>query len=156
MSLEAVGLVCVVIGIVSLPYAILYYHARNHPEQNRPPETIPFEPFSIFSLKPIWRKCLRCHTYDYSTNTLCHEHTMPAPLVPLTYKTRYRVQRMSGVCIYVGDICEDEQETFEGFALSLMAAHPEIYWSPDEVAALYHLDVYVGSDIEEGGEHAVL
>jgi hypothetical protein len=156
MSLESVGLVCILIGIVSLPYAILYYHARNNHEQNRPPETVPFEPFSIFSLKPIWRKCMRCHTYAYATDTLCHAHAIPAPLVPLSYKTRYRVQRMSATCIYTGEIAESEQEEFERFALSLMAAHPEIYWAPDEAAALYHLDECAGSDSQDGGFHAVL
>ena len=156
MSLEAIGLVCIVIGLVALPYAILYAYARNNPEHNRPPETIPFEPFSIFSLKPIWRKCMCCHRYDYGTDMLCHQHAIPAPLLPLTYKTRYRVQRMSGVCVFTGEIGIEEQEAFERFALSLMAGSPRMYWSPDEVAGLYHLDAGVGSDSQDGGLHAVL
>lgn len=156
MELESIGLICVILGLVALLYVVLYGYARNNPAQNQPADTIPFEPFSIFSAAPIWRQCMHCHAYAYTTNTLCTAHLLPAPLVPLSRQTRYRVQRMSGVCIHVGDICEDSREDFERFALTLMAAHPEIYWGPDEMAGLYHLDAYIGNDTSEGGEYAVL
>src|SRR6266567_6939310 len=146
MSLEAVGLLCIVMGLIALPYALLYAFARSNDARRAPSETIPFDPFSIFSRVPVWRTCLRCHTYDYSTNTLCHAHAFPAPLLPLTRARRYRVRRMSGVCIHTEQIAHSEQEAFERFALTLMAAHPGMIWTPPEGAGLYHLDACVAND----------